>query len=211
MEGVYANCKSTGGDGFAFVIQGNNSSALGNAGIGLGYDGLENSVAVEFDTYFNHEALDPYENHISVHTRGWRQPNSSNHTYSIGHTNAVQMLSDGKLTGRIKYVPFFDIDILASSSFVASPNILSFFENSNFQQGGNSDWNKAGLGVLSVYIENLDTPVLSVPLHLSATLNLNRGRAYVGFTAATGDETHQAHEINSWYFSSLRMDPLEMS
>jgi hypothetical protein len=121
------------------------------------------------------------------------------------------MLSDGKLTGRIKYVPFFDIDILASSSFVASPHILSFFENNNFQQGGNSDWNKAGLGVLSVYIENLDTPVLSVPLHLSATLNLNRGRAYVGFTAATGDETHQAHEINSWYFSSLRMDPLEMS
>ena len=206
MEGVYSNCRSTGGDGFAFVLQVDSPDALGTPGMGLGYDGIENSIAIEFDTYFNHETLDPYENHISVHTRGWRQPNSSNHTYSIGHTNAVQMLTNGKLSARIKYVPFFDVDILSSPSFTASPHILSFFENNNFHNGGDSDWNKAGLGILSVYIENLDVPVLSVPLHLSATLNLDRGRAWAGFTGATGDETHQTHELYSWHFSSLRMD-----
>jgi hypothetical protein len=40
---------------------------------------IENSLAVEFDTYHNFELMEPYENHISVQTRGWRQPNSANH------------------------------------------------------------------------------------------------------------------------------------
>jgi hypothetical protein len=47
-------------DGFAFVIQGNNSTALGPAGGGLGYGpagqggtGIGNSVAVKFDLYSN--------------------------------------------------------------------------------------------------------------------------------------------------------------
>lgn len=42
---------------------------------------IDNSLAVEFDSYHNFEQLEPYENHVSVHTRGWRQPNSANHTY----------------------------------------------------------------------------------------------------------------------------------
>lgn len=41
---------------------------------------IDNSLAVEFDSYHNFEQLEPYENHVSVHTRGWRQPNSANHT-----------------------------------------------------------------------------------------------------------------------------------
>eukprot|EP00551_Chaetoceros_affinis_P010920 CAMPEP_0203682536 /NCGR_PEP_ID=MMETSP0090-20130426/46208_1 /ASSEMBLY_ACC=CAM_ASM_001088 /TAXON_ID=426623 /ORGANISM="Chaetoceros affinis, Strain CCMP159" /LENGTH=45 /DNA_ID= /DNA_START= /DNA_END= /DNA_ORIENTATION= len=41
----------------------------------------------------------------------------------------------------------------------------------------------------------MEDPVLTVPLHLSKTLNLNSGRAWVGFTASTGDETFQVHDI----------------
>lgn len=65
--------------------------------MGLGYDGINNSIAIEFDTYFNFEAIDPYENHISIHTGGWRVPNTSNHSHSLGHTNQIRDLTDGPL------------------------------------------------------------------------------------------------------------------
>ena len=83
MEDVYTMCRSRGADGFAFVIQNDNIEALGTGGKGIGYEGIRNSIAVEFDTYYNYENLDSYENHISVQTRGWRYPNHSNHSYSL--------------------------------------------------------------------------------------------------------------------------------
>lgn len=42
---------------------------------GLGYAGISNMLAVEFDTYYNAEMLEPYENHVSVQTR-WGQLSS---------------------------------------------------------------------------------------------------------------------------------------
>jgi hypothetical protein len=79
----------------AFVLQGEGYNALGRNGKGIGYSGINNSLAVEFDTYFNHEVNDPYENHISVHSRGWRHANDENHLYSLGHTNDIPDLTDG--------------------------------------------------------------------------------------------------------------------
>src|SRR5262249_58151133 len=40
-------------DGFAFVIQSNAPSALGNASGALGYEGIRNSVAIKFDVFDN--------------------------------------------------------------------------------------------------------------------------------------------------------------
>lgn len=42
--------RSRGGSGFAFVLQAAGASAVGRAGSGLGYDGIPNSLAIEFDT-----------------------------------------------------------------------------------------------------------------------------------------------------------------
>lgn len=53
---------------------------------------------------------------------------------------------------------------------------------------------------LSVYFDNLTSPVLSVNYDLS-NLGLNGGKAYVGFTAATGGEVEN-HDILSWTFQS---------
>ena len=39
------------GDGITFTIQGNGTSALGESGAGLGYEGITSSVAVKFDLY----------------------------------------------------------------------------------------------------------------------------------------------------------------
>ena len=70
-----------GSDGFAFVLQGEGISAVGEAGEGIGYSGISHSVAVEFDTWVN-KAYDPNGNHISIKTLGER-PNTSDHRASV--------------------------------------------------------------------------------------------------------------------------------
>jgi hypothetical protein len=61
-----------GADGFAFIIHNSRQNlSKGINGGGMGYDGIPNCIAVEFDTYDNDEQSN---NHISVQTRG-REPN----------------------------------------------------------------------------------------------------------------------------------------
>jgi hypothetical protein len=73
---------ANGADGLAFVIQNSSIDAIAPAGSGgatLGYAGIPNSVAIEFDTFDDSE---PNGNHISVQTLG-TAPNSSDHAASI--------------------------------------------------------------------------------------------------------------------------------
>jgi hypothetical protein len=67
------------------------------------------------------------------------------------------------------------------------------------------DWG-SGLGLLSVYIDDLYSPILITPIDLGSTLKLDDGRAWVGFTGATGENNWQAHDVLSWQFSSLYVD-----
>jgi hypothetical protein len=73
------------GDGFAFVIQGAPSGAatLGLTGYGMyiGYDGIRNSIAIEFDTYQNTGYGDPSSPHIGIQSNG-AGANSPDHTSS---------------------------------------------------------------------------------------------------------------------------------
>jgi len=46
-----------GADGFAFVIQNQGNAIIGGLGSGLGYQGIGNSVAIEFDTFSNYGEL----------------------------------------------------------------------------------------------------------------------------------------------------------
>ncbi|MBV8036822.1 hypothetical protein [Roseateles sp.] len=54
-------------DGLTFVLA-QGTSGLGSAGGGMGYQGVGNSVAIEFDTYWN--SFDPNSNHVGVDTNG---------------------------------------------------------------------------------------------------------------------------------------------
>ena len=54
-----------------------------------------------------------------------------------------------------------------------------------------------------MYIDDLFSPVIITPLNLAATLRLDNGRAYVGFTAATGDMHWQAQDLLDWEWTSL--------
>jgi hypothetical protein len=55
-------------------------------------------------------------------------------------------------------------------------------------------------GELAVYLDNLGTPVLTASLNLAERVNLDNGKAWVGFTAATGGDC-QNHDVLSWFFN----------
>ena len=158
------NFDSPGGsDGFVFVIQNTAPTFLAGGGGTLGYYGLANSVAVEFDTFQNSEVNDPSPSDISVHTNGtglndWRE------SLSLGNYSTMPMLMDDAVVHSVKiaYTP----------------------------------------GSMAIYLDNMTTPKLTVAVDLSEMLALDAGKAWVGFTAATGGGW-QNHDILNWTYKVL--------
>jgi len=59
-----------GADGLAFVLQ-TTDNTVGSVGGGIGYAGLVNSVAIEFDTYHNWQVDPRYTgNHVGINLNG---------------------------------------------------------------------------------------------------------------------------------------------
>ena len=60
------SCMVHGADGFAFVLHGdsNATATLGAGGEGMGYAGIRNAIAVEFDTWYNPDAGDLFTDHV---------------------------------------------------------------------------------------------------------------------------------------------------
>ena len=54
-----------------------------------------------------------------------------------------------------------------------------FINNADFKYGGMGDWG-TGFGMLYVYLDDLNSPIMTVPLNLGSTIELDNGRAYVG-------------------------------
>ena len=97
--------RGDGGDGFAFVIQNFDLDILGLGGQHIGYGGIPNSIAVEFDVERDVPFVDPSNNHISVHTLGV-EGNDPSERASIGAVSPRTNLSDGRAhTVRIVYKP----------------------------------------------------------------------------------------------------------
>src|SRR6185436_10728774 len=91
-----------GAEGLAFVIEGSSLPALSVGGAGLGYEGVRNSLAVEFDARANGATDQSAGPHISVQTLGG-SPNSAGTTATRAFT-AAPSLSDGNLhMARIRY------------------------------------------------------------------------------------------------------------
>jgi len=101
------NQYSGGADGLAFVIQNNAANAIGDYGGGMGYHNMPNSLAVEFDTWYNGGLDEPNNNHISVRSQG-TAPNSAIGTSSLGTVAAGLPIfsADGAIhTAQIVYSP----------------------------------------------------------------------------------------------------------
>jgi uncharacterized protein YjiK len=157
------NFDSPGGsDGFVFLIQNSTPTFLAGGGGTLGYYGLPNSLAVEFDTFQNSEVSDPSGSHISVHTNG-TGPNDWRESLSLGSYNTNPIMDDAQVhTAKITYAQ----------------------------------------KTLSIFLDNLSTPKLTVSVDLADKLSLDAGRAWIGFTGTTGGG-YQTHDILNWSFDSM--------
>ena len=96
-----------GGEGLAFVIQNAAVPSLGPAGPAMGYGGLNNSVALEFDTRQS-SVSEPAVSHISFQARGTApnvQTNSSDHSASLGSVaTGLPNFADGAVhSARVVY------------------------------------------------------------------------------------------------------------
>jgi hypothetical protein len=169
-----------------------NTSAIGGNGHLLGYGGIANSVAIEFDTWtnaYNHDDSDDiFYDHISIHSAG-KESNKSDKSSSLGYWRAVS-LADGKIhTVCIRYVPHVETAYL--EAMTANDYLLRYIKD-------NGEGRR--VGTLAVFIDEgveTNSPILAIPLNLSVLLELPQDVAYVGFTASTGLKW-QKHDILDW-------------
>ncbi|OZV70682.1 lectin-like domain-containing protein [Winogradskyella aurantia] len=107
---------ANGADGMALVFKGNPTPELGNAGGGVGYEGISPSLVIEFDTYQNGDLGDPFFDHISIMRNG-----SPNH--NSGASNLSGPIQASATSANIEDGNTHEIKI----EWNATTNILSVF------------------------------------------------------------------------------------
>ena len=142
-------------DGFTFVLA-KASTNLGGAGGGMGYFGVPNSVAIEFDTFDNGET--GASNHIGLDVNGSLNsaPVSSPYGVSYCHLFDGSYLADGCMSNGKVWSAFINYDGTTQKL------------NVSVQQDG--------LALIQL--------ITDYTVDIATTLGTND--AYVGFTAATG-------------------------
>lgn len=215
------------GDGFAFIIQnngdtdptygatGNGLTAVGAGNGGMGYAGISNNLAIEFDIL--QDPWDPIPNHIAIQTCG---PNTNtpvhlpgdytigtnDHVTSCLYNSAIYDLPSGSQLG----------GTCSGSSCTdgAMHNVVIGYTPPNSQTGQP--------GMLQIWLDppflpNTHTPVPGAPTVLNVPYNivynsetnplglnldpLNGGSAWVGFTASQpNDGTVQ--DLLGWEFTN---------
>jgi len=174
----YESCMVHGGDGFAFVLHAhvNKTAAVGAGGKQrslMGFDGLDNSLAIEFDSWFNsdrREETDTFYDHVTVYSNGpggnsvserARLSASAIHDLADGRIHAVKIRYYNEL--RYEYAPFFS----------ATDNLVKFLKD--VSEGRR-------VGTLAVFMDDgiaSNTPILALPINLAATLRLPADEAFV--------------------------------
>jgi hypothetical protein len=94
-------------DGFTFVVS-KASSGLGGAGGGLGYVGVGNSVAVEFDTYDNGEVGG--SNHVAVDVNGSLNSLTTVSPYGVSDCHLANHLAAGCMSNGKIWSAFVNYD-----------------------------------------------------------------------------------------------------
>jgi hypothetical protein len=162
-----------GADGFTFTIQNYGPDAMGLYASGVGYYGIANSLAVEFDTWHNKPSYcEPNGNHVAVQSLGTsdnrpehcgaEDGSFDNPTLAIA-TPGVEM-SDGRIYNvMITYLP----------------------------------------GLIAVYLEDMNVPLLTAAVDLGQLLDLEGGRsAFIGFTSSTGG-AWENHDILRFSYNEV--------
>ncbi|WP_114903115.1 T9SS type B sorting domain-containing protein [Kordia sp. SMS9] len=70
FRGFFGTNDANGADGITFIIKNTQTPEIGNSGGGMGYSGINNSLAVEFDTWQNNDLGDPFFDHLAIVSLG---------------------------------------------------------------------------------------------------------------------------------------------
>ncbi|MDQ1265411.1 MAG: hypothetical protein QG635_561 [Bacteroidota bacterium] len=159
---------AAGADGLAFVIQSTGSYTLGENGGGIGYAGIKNCIAVEFDTYLDDlDFRDANGAHIAV----FCNPKD----FTKGEHQSRQLL--GEKTSKYPFKALWNKYYCTIDYNLIPGKLRIFFDSSGFT-------NKSFLEIDSLQLENL--------------IELIGGNsAYFGFTASTGS-SYEAHDLLSF-------------
>lgn len=170
------------GHGFAFVVQAADArwGAVGPVpDPGPGYSGIPSSVAVEFDT------RGPAA-HVSVHAGGDPSEAGELAGAAAGPLEALADAEEGVHEAWVALHEGVRTDLAAAGHFSASPAAAALLT--------------ARTQTLCVHLDDAATPLLCVPLDVTAALDLAGGAALVGFTAANGGGGWAAHDVLEWSF-----------
>lgn len=220
-------------DGLAFVVQnaattaaidptygasGVGTTARGGGSGGLGYAGIANSLAVEFDTA--QDPWDPSPNHVAVQSCGTKT-NGPVHSgsWTVGsHPNTTSCLLMGgtAINSSAPAVPHLGVTDCTTSGCkdgTAHEVVIEY----------DAPTSGTGNGTLTVWIDpafipTTHTPVstavkaISIPYNIdnafnSQGLSLHGGSAWVGFTASQ-TRIPEANDILAWEFTSHDPAPI---
>lgn len=202
------NCNP--GDGLAFVAQNASTgpSSLGASGGGLGYTGIANSVAIEFDT--RQQAWDPTSNHVAVQGCGTaiNSPVHTAGTFTVGGISGLKtcLVANGISSN----VPHLGVTCGSSSCANGSPHDVVVEYTPPTTVGGN--------GTLMVWVDpqfiagthtplRTQVPAINIPYNIDHQYNpkgitLAGGTsALVGFTASQSSNQVQEHDVLAWEFT----------
>eukprot|EP00299_Pterocystis_sp_00344_P011808 c5573_g1_i2.p1 GENE.c5573_g1_i2~~c5573_g1_i2.p1 ORF type:complete len:516 (-),score=120.30 c5573_g1_i2:19-1524(-) len=188
-----------GGEGFAFVIQSsvNGTAAIGCPDTGVGFatdtyrncnNHIGNSLAIEFDSYFNVTKFELRSRHDHVNT-------SFSYTYTL--FNTISLFTNGTNNHNVPLISRQVHPLRETTLFDGTIHdvLVRYLPPSSTSSG-----------YLFVYLDGVFSkqPVVSIgniDLQEMGVLDAN-GKAYIGFTGSTGLAA-QNQDILSWSFCQL--------
>jgi hypothetical protein len=85
FRGFFGTNDANGADGITFILKNNATPQIGTSGEGIGYGGINNSLAVEFDTWQNNNLGDPFFDHLAIISNG-----NNNHSGASNLAGPIQ-------------------------------------------------------------------------------------------------------------------------
>jgi hypothetical protein len=161
----------------------------------LGYGGIDNSLAVEFDTYQNE--FDPNANHIAIQScgllSGVGQPNSPNHTKCLVNKNTPSAAINSDLSITLADGNVHQAVIEYSGPTEATPNQWQVYIDPVFIAGTHTPDTTQSTAVITTTADL--TQLMTLQNSGSAA-----DSAFVGFTGASGGAVEN-QEILAWTFT----------